>query len=313
MSAVASSFGSSSAIAARERDDAEVGERPLAAAPTAAARRAARRRDCRPARGRLRTGRRRSGTGGRAGRRRRSGPRAIVASTSSAARWPMRALIVVRRSTSSMSSAICSRRASCTPDLEVEERVEGRSVVEVGERVAFGHRVGLAELERGLERRSADAEHVLERRDVDLAEAAIRRARQHREHPRVGRRVHQRHREAAADRSWRRWRVVAVEGHLDGARAAVVRDAEAADLVRPPPARDRPSRGSARLRAHDRDGRVGGGLLASELEDADDARVVRGSRAPCSRAGAPEIAAVIRAGSVWLSASLSVCANSARR
>ena len=90
--------------------------------------------------------------------------------------------------------------ASSTSDLEVEERVEGRSVVELRQRVALRHGIGLPELERGLERRSADAEDVLERRDVDLAEPAVGRSRQHGEHARIGRRVHERHREAAADR-----------------------------------------------------------------------------------------------------------------
>ena len=90
--------------------------------------------------------------------------------------------------------------SSCAPDLEVEQGVESGSIVEIRQRIALGHGIGRLELQRGLERRSADGEDVLERRDVDLAEPAIGRAGQHGEHARIGRRVHERHREAAADR-----------------------------------------------------------------------------------------------------------------
>ena len=73
----------------------------------------------------------------------------------------------------------------------------------------------------------------------------------------------------------RRGSVVAVERHLDRARAAVVRDAESADLghlgLREADGRE----DRLVLRADDRDRSVGGGLLAGELEDAHDARVVR--------------------------------------
>ena len=110
-----------------------------------------------------------------------------------------------------------------------------------------------------------------------------------------------------------RGRVVAVERDLDRAGAAVVGDAEPTDL------RDLALGEADRredrllLRPDDGDGGVGGSLLARELEYADDVRVIRPFDGGGASTGVPEIAAVIRAGSVWLRASLSVCANSARR
>ena len=70
-------------------------------------------------------------------------------------------------------------------------------------------------------------------------------------------------------------RVVAREGDLNCARAAVVGHAETADLgdLRLREADRREDR--LLLRTHDRYGGVGGGLLARELEDAYDVRVIR--------------------------------------
>ena len=112
----------------------------------------------------------------------------------------MRALIVVRRSTSSTSERELLASTACSADLAVEERVEGRTVVEIRQRIALGHGIRLAELERRLERRTRDAEDVLERGDVDLAELTVRRPREHGEHAGLVRRVEERDGEAVADR-----------------------------------------------------------------------------------------------------------------
>ena len=204
--------------------------------------------------------------------------------------------------------------SSRAPDLAVEQRMECRPVVEVGERIALGDGIGLAKLERRLECRARNAEDVLERGDVHLAEAAIWSAGEHCEHARLGRRVEERDCEAAPDRVAVLRGVVAVERDLDRARSAVVGNSQSADL------------GDLRLREPDR---------------REDRLAVRptiataASAAVCSRAssstrttfewsgvsiavdvescGAPEIAAVMRAGSVRLSASFNVCANSASR
>ena len=197
-------------------------------------------------------------------------------------------------------------------DLAIEKRVECRTVVEIRERVAIGHGIGLAQLERGLECGSRDAEDVLERRDVDLAELPIRRPCQHCEHARVVRRVEERDRETVPDRIPVARRVVAVERDLDRTRATVVGNAEPADLRDLALGQADRREDRLLLRPDDRDGGIGGRLFTRELEDADDVRVVGPSTAGAST-GVPEIAAVIRAGSVWLRASLSVWANSARR
>ncbi len=105
------------------------------------------------------------------------------------------------------------------------------------------------------------------------------RPRQHREHPRLVRRLEKRDRESAANGIGVAGRVagsvVSVEGHLDRAGAAVVGHTEPADLghlgLREPDGRE----DRLVLRADDRDRGVRGGLLAGQLEDADDARVIR--------------------------------------
>ena len=109
-----------------------------------------------------------------------------------------------------------------------------------------------------------------------------------------------------------RGRVVSVERDLDRACAAVVRHSEPSDL-RYLALREADCRQDRLLlRPDDRDRGIGGRLLARELEDADDVRVIGPFDRRCVD-GVPEIAAVIRAGSVWFRASFSVCANSARR
>ena len=64
------------------------------------------------------------------------------------------------------------------------------------------------------------------------------------------------------------------ERDLDRPRAAVVGDAEASDLVHLGLREAHRREDRVLARAHDRDRRVGSGLLAGELEDAHDARVV---------------------------------------
>ncbi len=64
---------------------------------------------------------------------------------------------------------------ACSRDLEVEQRMERRAVVEIRERVALRDGIRLAQLERRLQGGTADAEDVFERGDVDLAEPSVRR------------------------------------------------------------------------------------------------------------------------------------------
>ena len=101
--------------AAGERDDTEIGERTLAERglepleePFGVAAVGLREDDAEPAAADPASEIARPG-------RRRCRTFAMLASTSSAARWPIRALIVVRRSTSSIRSAICSRRPRARP------------------------------------------------------------------------------------------------------------------------------------------------------------------------------------------------------
>ncbi len=158
-------------------------------------------------------------------------------------------------------------------DLEVEQGMEGRPIVEVRQRVALGHGIRGLELQRALERRPAHAQDVLERRDVDLAEPAVGRAGQHREHARIGRRLHERDGQPAADRG-RTGSLVAREGDLNRPRATVVGHAEPSDLV-DLGLRESDGREDRVLpRADDGHRGIGIRLLPGELEDADDARVV---------------------------------------
>ena len=116
-------------------------------------------------------------------------------------------------------------------DLALEQRVEGAPVVDPCQRVELRDGIRLAELERGLEGGPGPVDDVLERGDVGLAEAAVRRARQDGEHARSVGNVEERHGEPRADRVPARRRLrLTVERDLERAGAAVVGDAHPADL-----------------------------------------------------------------------------------
>ena len=164
--------------------------------------------------------------------------------------------------------------ASGSADLAVEQGVEGRAVVEVRQRIAIGHGIRLAQLERRLERRTRHAQDVLERGDVDLAELAIRRPREHGEHAGLVRRVEERDREPVADRVAVARGVVSVERDLDRACAAVVRHSEPSDLRYLALGEADCRQDRLLLRPDDGNRGIGGRLLARELEHADDVRVI---------------------------------------
>ena len=165
--------------------------------------------------------------------------------------------------------------------LAVEEGVERLPVVELGERIGVGDRIGFAQRERALEGRPRVGDDVLERGDVGIAESPVGRAREDGEHPRLVRRLEERHREAVANRR-RAGRSVglAVERHLDRTGAAVVGHAEPAHLGGL--VLGEPDGGEDRLLARvgdDRDRGVGGGVLARDLEQAHDVPVLERRRA----------------------------------